>query len=109
MLEKIFPGGSPAVSVHLPLAFRLPDEKLTRITRSITDLAFLSHQIWRVPQIYAPMFSVFSSLPSAKERIGWEGSLMDSDLALGSEAGSMLKERTPAMPTRSFTRGFTIF
>ena len=96
MLEKIFPGGSPAVSVHLPLAFRLSDEKDLRLSSLYDPLQtwrFLSHQIRRSPLDLRAHVQRILLTHQANLTDRMEGSLMDLYLALGHEAGSMLKER----------------
>lgn len=96
MLEKIFPDGSSATSVTLPLAFRMPDEKNLRLSPNYDALQtwrFLSHQIRRSPlDLRAHVQRVLlTHHEGLADRM--EGSLMDLYLALGNDAGAMLKER----------------
>ncbi|WP_298608101.1 hypothetical protein [uncultured Thiothrix sp.] len=96
MLEKMFPGGSSAASVALPLAFRMPDEKNLRLSPTYDALQtwrFLSHQIRRYPlDLRAHVQRILlTHTEGLTDRM--EGSLMDLYLALGKEAGIMLKDR----------------
>lgn len=96
MLEKIFPGGSAPTSITLPLAFRMSDEKSLRLSPNYDPLQtwrFLSHQIRRYPldlRAHAQRI-LLTHQEGLTDRM--EGSLMDLYLALGKDAGVMLKER----------------
>lgn len=95
MLEKMFPGESIA-AVTLPLAFCIPDEKNLRLSPNYNALQawrFLSHHIRRYPlDLRAHVQRILlTHQEGVTDRM--EGSLMDLHLALGSEAGLMLKER----------------
>lgn len=96
MLEKIFPGGSSVASVALSLAFSVPDEKNLRLSPSYDALQtwrFLSHHIRRSPLDLRAHVQRILLTQSEDLTDRMEGSLMDLHLALGNEAGLMLKER----------------
>ncbi|HMT92146.1 hypothetical protein [uncultured Thiothrix sp.] len=96
MLEKIFPGGSSVTSVALSLAFRILDEKTLRLSPNYDALQtwrFLSHQIRRYPLDLRAHVQRILLTHSEDLTDRMEGSLMDLYLALGNEAGLMLKER----------------
>lgn len=96
MLEKIFPGGNSVASVNLPLAFSMPDEKNLRVSSQYDPLPawrFLSHQVRRSPLDLRAHVQRILLTHQASLTDRMEGSLMDLYLALGNEAGSMLKER----------------